>query len=441
MMRLLEITQGTKFSRVMQINNPGSPPTPATGVFDDTYTLSAKFWLGQNQASLFSPTVSWWTNNLIQTGYTQGQVLFQTSAAQTTTLDPAGEYYATVYAQSGSGDPIAVIEVRVKILASPGTTSPTPPDLITYDYAMAALTGIRLTDSQRDFIPYAIAAASKRWRQWCFDRDFTQQTYVECYPVSLNGYCRLRQVPVNQVTRVQSSLDTAITISNISTSVQSSQVYGSYTGDLEIGQTITGITLQWQASGITNAETILYADLDAPTIGGLADAINAVGSGWQAVASTLYADWPVTELYNTFSGMGTSANAIGETVLEVFGEDIADAQFHPDDGQRTGMLWVCERPSGFSPRWGPDPIDYDYGGSNSPAIVKVTYNAGFTTIPAIVQMATAELVRVMILGLRMNPYLSNYRAGEVSYSLSTQALQSIPPYIIQEMAQYRLANA
>ena len=203
-MQLLTITQGMFYSRVLQINNPGNPPTPAINVFDGTYTLSAAFWIGQNQSTIFAPTVSWWTNNLIQTGYTQGQVLFQTSAANTLALDPAGEYYATVYATDASGNQSAVVEVRVKILASPGSTVPGPPDLITLDYAEAALAGNRLTDSQRDFLPYAISAASKWWRRWCRDRDFNQQTYIDYYPVMNDGYCRLAQVPINQVLRVQS---------------------------------------------------------------------------------------------------------------------------------------------------------------------------------------------------------------------------------------------
>src|SRR5271157_3116586 len=97
-MQLLSITQGMAFSRVLQINNPGNPPTPAVNVFTALWTLSSSFWIGQNQNVIFSPTVTWWTNNLTQTGYTQGQVLLQTSAFQTVALDPAGEYYVTIYA-------------------------------------------------------------------------------------------------------------------------------------------------------------------------------------------------------------------------------------------------------------------------------------------------------------------------------------------------------
>ena len=93
------------------------------------------------------------------------------------------------------------------------------------------------------------------------------------------------------------------------------------------------------------------------------------------------------------------------------------------------------------PNLGPDPIDYDYGSYGSPNIVKLMYNAGFATIPSIVQFATAELVRVMIMGLKVNPYIGNYRVGEVGFALAGEAMKSIPPTILQEMVMYRIANA
>jgi hypothetical protein len=440
-MQLLTITQGMYFSRVLQINTVGNPPTPATGVFTASYTLSASVWIGQNQTALFAPTVSWWTNDNTQTGYTQGQVLFVCNGTNTVALDPAGEYYATVYATDPSGNKIAVVEVRVKILASPGTTSPTPPDLITYDYAEAAFSGNHLTDSQRDFLPYAIAAASKRWRRWCADRDFNQQTYTDVFPVALNGYVRLPQIPVNQVIRVQGQLDTAITISNNSSSVQTSQVLAAYTGDIESGQFITGLTLNWQSNGVANTQTILYSALSPPTIQSLATAINAVGSGWSALASSPYQNWPVTELYNVMIAVGTGADVTGDSILQVFSLDMAESKFHPDDGAKTGMLWVGRMSQGIDMRWGPDPIFYDLGVYGSPNLCKITYNAGFATIPSIVQFATAELVRVMMHGLKINPYIGDYKIGEVSFKLASESLNEIPKAIMAEMSQYRLHHA
>ncbi len=449
-MQLITITQGMVFSRVLQVNSPGTPPTPATGIFNATYTLSATFWLGQNQAAIFSPVVSWFTgpptNPLSQTGYDQGQVLFQTTAAQTVALDPAGEYFATVYATDLSGNESAVIEVRVKILASPGTTTPTPPDLATYDYVAAALAGNRLTDSQRDFLPYAIAAASKRWRRWCSDRDFNQQTYTQVLPYAIDGYCRLPQIPVNQVIRVQGQLDTAITIINNSPNVQSSQVLASYTGDVESGQVITGLTLNWQSNGVANTQSILYSSLSPATINSLAAAINAVGSGWLATVNLAapsqgYGSWSVTELYNVLVAVGTSSNVSGESQLQVFSQDISNARLHPEYGQRTGLLWVGQTSIGLGMTYGPDPVFFDRQTYNEQSIIKCTYNAGFAVIPSIVQFATAELVRVMMFGLKVNPYVMNYRAGEVSFGIANEALKAIPGYILSEMAQYRIHNA
>jgi len=44
-------------------------------------------------------------------------------------------------------------------------------------------------------------------------------------------------------------------------------------------------------------------------------------------------------------------------------------------------------------------------------------------------------------GLKVNPYVMNYRAGEVSFGIASEALKAIPGYILSEMAQYRIHNA
>jgi len=47
----------------------------------------------------------------------------------------------------------------------------------------------------------------------------------------------------------------------------------------------------------------------------------------------------------------------------------------------------------------------------------------------------------MILGLQINPFIGNYRAGEVGFALASEGLKSIPAIVLQEMSQYRIANA
>jgi hypothetical protein len=77
--------------------------TNATNVYTSNSVLSAVLWEGQQQASLFSPAVSWYTAGSTQTGYGQGQFSWSVTGTQTAALNPAGEYY-TLVSQTTSGD-------------------------------------------------------------------------------------------------------------------------------------------------------------------------------------------------------------------------------------------------------------------------------------------------------------------------------------------------
>src|ERR1700690_268745 len=117
------------YSTLQIVNNDG---TPATGIYTASSVLSASVWLGQNTASIFAPVVAWQTVNPItkatQTGYDQGQFSLSLPAANTLPLDPAGEYFVLV-SQTTAGTSSAVWEGRLKVLATPGSTSVTPPNL------------------------------------------------------------------------------------------------------------------------------------------------------------------------------------------------------------------------------------------------------------------------------------------------------------------------
>ncbi len=133
--------------------------TNAVNIYTSATVLSAVFWEGQNQSSLLSPTVSWYTAQSTQTGYGQGQFSFQLSGVQTAGLNPGGEYY-TLVSQTSSGITSPVWQGRVKVLATPGGGSPAVPDLCTYDFAEGYCSELNLTDTQRDFLPYFVTAAS-----------------------------------------------------------------------------------------------------------------------------------------------------------------------------------------------------------------------------------------------------------------------------------------
>ena len=313
------------------------------------------------------------------------------------------------------------------------------PNLITDAYAAGALAAIPLSPAQQAFVPQAIAAASQAVRRFCMDRDFTQQTYTGVIlPVALDGYVRLPQIPINQVLRVQCNPTQCVTITNSSTSVQFAQVLYAYTGDVAAGQVITGLTLNWTSNGTPSTQTLSFTADE--TISDLAAAITGVGSGWSADADSVLGAWPVTELYQGLIATGAGSGAVGQSVLYVFADDIAGAQFHPDDGQLTGLLFVGRQYPGIGWQWGPYPMQADWDNATY-NVVKVAYNAGFAAIPDIVQFACGELVRVMVQRMRINPYLEREQGGEYSYGLAVQMLRALPEYVLQELAAYRITNA
>ncbi len=443
-MEILYPYQGLQFDTTLQIKNRNG--TVAAGVFTADSTLEASVWEGQNQATIFQPAVNWYTKGATQTGWGQGQFTLAIVGAQTANLDPAGEYFVLV-TETTNGIESPVWEGRVKVLATPGAISPTPPELATYDYVEAYLANQNLTDAQRDFLPYLVAAASNSIRRWCMDRNFDLRTYTQCYPVALDGSVRLYQIPVNQVTRVQSQPQVALTVSNTSSSVQVAQVYFSYTGQAggygTNAETPTGITLAWSSSGVASSSTVLFAS--NMTISDLTNLINAVGSGWTASTDNVLGLWPVTELVGGYVGQGAGLNAspasgaIFNVLLDLNGCQLAD--------QQTGFLWVGRQYAGIGPRWGPGWDSMDWGGSpQGLGQVKVTYSAGFTTIPPAIQLAVAQMVRDQLLWQRINPYLESETADEYSYKTRTGGTQGMSttgmtPTVMQLISPYRLHYA
>lgn len=446
-MQTLYPFQGQQYTRpCLQIVNLDG--TNATGIYTSGSVLSATFWEGQNQISLFSPTVAWCLINPItqasQTGYMQGQFSWAVSGAQMLTLNPAGEYY-TLISQTTAGVTSPVWQGRVKVLATSGSTSPQPPDLATCDFIEAYCSSANLTDTQRDFIPYFATAASTAIRKWCA-RDFDLRTYVKKYDVTIYGVARLDAIPVQQVLRVQGPQQLALTIANGSSSVQFAQAYFAYTGQVDgYGaqlQTATGITLNWVSNGTVVNQTVGYTT--GMTISTLAAAINAVGSGWSAVADATpggYGSWPVTELDGGYVGQGSALSAVPGTGAQFYVlQDLSTAYL--DDPQR-GFLNVGRQQGNFNAgRWGPGG-EALWGTSGAPPInqVKVTFTAGQATVPMEIQAACAGLVKWKIELAAQELLLKSETAADYSYTLSEQMVASMPVSIRQALAPFRIFYA
>jgi hypothetical protein len=106
----LDIPQGSQFDRVLTGIAPGGGSP--TG-FLDSDALSSVVWTGQNQAPLFSPTVSWHDSGSCKFN-------FGLTPASTATLDYSGIYHCQVTATRGT-TPVQVADFLLKMLPSPGT--------------------------------------------------------------------------------------------------------------------------------------------------------------------------------------------------------------------------------------------------------------------------------------------------------------------------------
>lgn len=438
-MQVLSAFQGQQKNWVLQIVNLDG--TAAANIYGASTTLACSVWEGQNQAALFTTVPTWYTANSTQTGYTQGQFNLAFTGSNLTGLNPAGEYYCLV-SETTSAVTAPVWEGRLKIFATPGSTSPSPPDLITYDYAEAYCSILGLTDTQRDTLPYLLSGASQAIRRWCLERNFDQRTYTEFADV-IQGSVRLLQPPIQIVQRVQGQPQLALTIQNTSTSVQAAQAYFAFTGTWQgystSAQTVTGITLSSVASGVASSSTVSFTASE--TINALVTAINAVGGGWVATANSTYGLWPVTELDGGYTGQGCAVGSIpgaGATFNILL--DLSPGEFSLDT-RRMGFINVGQQANYYNAgRWGPGG-DSLFGQNGCYGRVKVTYVAGETVIPAQIQALTAELVKWGLTMAKTDWMLESETAQEYSYKLCTKMIASMPQHVAQGLSQWRIPRA
>jgi hypothetical protein len=95
----------------------GSGSQPASYASGDT--LTAGVYQSRQSSALFTPTVTWYTANSTQTGYTQGQVVVSWTDAQGALLIPTISYTLVVFwAPASSPSKVAPI-VRIPLTIEP----------------------------------------------------------------------------------------------------------------------------------------------------------------------------------------------------------------------------------------------------------------------------------------------------------------------------------
>lgn len=372
-------------------------------------------------------------------GWQTGIVSLVLGDTASSVLTPAGTYRFEVILTRGIASGV-VIDGLMKVIATPGDVPPSPPDLITYDYAESYCAILGLTDAQRDVLPGLVASASMAIRRWCFDRNFDLRSYVEFQTV-VQGAVRLFQPPVQIITRVQGQPQLALTINN--TSAQTAQAYFAYSGTWQgyatAAQTVTGITLTSVSSGVATTTTVSF--VSNQTISALATLINAVGSGWVATTNSTYSAWPVTELDGGYVGQGCAIGAaqpIGAQFNVLL--DLAPGEFSLDV-RRMGILYVGRQYTGFDAgRWGPGG-DSLFSQPGAYGRVKVSYMGGESVIPQQVQLACAELVKFFLLAAKTDWILKSETAQEYSYTLADKMIAFMPANVMQALSQYRIPRA
>ncbi len=420
----VSVVHGSTLTTVLQgFNEDGSIPTE----FEDSDVLTGTVWVPPSSVAIIAFTPTWFNAALCQ-------VTVNLTNIQTGTLSADALYNVQVFATRGSAV-YCTHWVYLQVDPSAGAQVYTgPPDLITLEYASVALAIFPMNPAQLNYLPKAISAASAAIRRYCGDRDFTRQTYTKDFAV-IQGQVRLDQFPVNQIIRAQSQPTNALTISN--GSAQTAQALFTYTGTAWLAQMATGITLNWTSNGVPGTASVPFTS--NMVLSDLVTAINAVGSGWSASLGGQFGNWAVTELIGGYIAKGATG---GGAAFSVYSNDLTSACYFQDNGQLIGIVNVGQQYSdGIGPRWGPDWLFWTSQTQQSNTI-HMSYNAGFSVIPDDLQEATVEVVKAILVRLRLNPYLMSESAGKYAYTLiNINMIRGLPQWVRDILSTYRIHNA
>lgn len=115
----LEIVYGSQDNWQCQIVNRDES-LPAVGDFLSSDNLTAKVWAGQDQTTIFTPTVIWASSG---TGYATGLVMLSVSTAQCILLTPTEAYQVQIFVTRSGGDPVCVWWGTLTVLPSAGVAT------------------------------------------------------------------------------------------------------------------------------------------------------------------------------------------------------------------------------------------------------------------------------------------------------------------------------
>ncbi len=272
---------------------------------------------------------------------------------------------------------------------------------------------------------FLLQSASQACEAFC-KRQFALTAYTSYFNganFSVREPLRLREFPVQSISRVACNPTQAIQVQNSANTAQRATVATSS----------NGITLWAIESGVVYQQEFLYTDY--PIIQDVVNAMNSAGAahGFQCTIQT--AAWINLALYPTadlFIIQGATSCIGGGCYLSAWLEDIQVWNFTgnnywqngQDDYTNGGFGWRLQADTGLLyaslPR----------GNMN----IRIDYIAGFDPIPWDVQNAVT-LMAVYLLNVgNQNPTQASERLGDYS---ETNRLVPMPPAVKQLLARYR----
>lgn len=300
------------------------------------------------------------------------------------------------------------------------------PDLIDLDRARQNLPSATNTDEPT--ISTLISAASRAVMRYC-RRNFVQTDYDELYNGTGDRRLILRRYPLLKVASVRYRPVTVLKVQNNLASTPIARVR----------VTSTGLTLTRVTSGsIVTDSSVTFAG--NATVLSLQNAVNALGSGWQA-AGAGYDAWPSADLYCPNGPTAAAADAplpAGQGDLTAAGQ-FAELKMHTYElaGFQVDAAhgWLLRAIPYSDPELlHPEDLVWPVGIGN----FRIQYTAGYATVPEDVQEACAEWVATLFKDLGRNQNVQSedtagvYRVQSVAESLSR------PPYGIRTLlAPYR----
>lgn len=325
-------------------------------------------------------------------------------------------------------------------------------DLVTSAYVQscAAAGGIVLSSAQLSVVTSnLISLASRLIRAHC-NRYFNETVHDGLYTVDHpSRQLLLRQYPVNSILRIASSPEQVLQISNTDT-VTNQRAYvtmlpsGNTDEYADMPSPVTTLKLVRLASGV--ATTSLLTLSSYPTVQALANAINGLGAGWTTYVDPEYALWPVLDPENA----GLCYFRPIQSAVPCLGNTQAGLVMHTDDldfqlDELAGLVLLPDQADVFdSARFGfylsDDLSDLSsFGGAQG---VRVIYDAGWATVPEVVQQCAVEVILDALNLCNFDQRVSSVNDGDFSFTRDTAfAAYALPKSVIGKLNYYRNTRA